>query len=296
MSGGASGGVSGADGHTDSAAFCTNLVRGHDFVRYASSLFVPADRRRALLALYAFNVEISRVRDQVSQPLPGEIRLQWWTDMLAGEGEGGAEGNPVAAELLRAVNERRLPVEPLSRLIEEHQFDLYNDPMPTLAALEGYVTDTSSALFMLAARIAGPPSAEVEHLARHAGLAQGFAEVIAALPRDASRRQLFLPLQLLESHGSSMEEVFAGQQTPRTRAALDQLIGEARQHLDTATALLADVAPDQRPVFLPLALSRRDLERMSRADADLFVPQMRSRLSILWTLWRASRSNTFRGG
>jgi len=58
--------------------------------------------------------------------------------------------------------------------------------------------------------------------------------------------------------------------------------------------LLADVAPDQRPVFLPLALSRRDLERMSRADADLFVPQMRSRLSILWTLWRASRSNMFR--
>ena len=296
MSGGASGGVSGADGHTDSAAFCTNLVRGHDFVRYASSLFAPADRRRALLALYAFNVEISRVRDQVSQPLPGEIRLQWWTDMLTGEGDGGAEGNPVAAELLRAVNERRLPVEPLSRLIEEHQFDLYNDPMPTLAALEGYVTDTSSALFMLAARIAGPPSAEIEHLARHAGLAQGFAEVIAALPRDASRRQLFLPLQLLESHGSGMEEVFAGQQMPRTRAALDQLIGEARQHLDTAMTLLADVAPDQRPVFLPLALSRRDLERMSRADADLFVPQMRSRLSILWTLWRASRSDIFRDG
>ena len=49
----------------------------------------------------------------------------------------------------------RLPVERLSRLIEEHQFDLYNDPMPTMAALEGYVNDTSSALFALAARIAG---------------------------------------------------------------------------------------------------------------------------------------------
>jgi 15-cis-phytoene synthase len=286
--------MSGADGNPDSAAFCADLVRNHDFVRYASTLFVPSDVRRALLALYAFNVEICRVHDHVSQPLPGEIRLQWWTDMLAGGGHDSAEGNPVAAELLRAVDAFRLPVEPLSRLIEEHQFDLYNDPMPTLAALEGYVTDTSSALLMLAARIVGPPSAAVEHLARHAGLAQGFAEVIAALPRDAARRQLFLPLQILESQGGSADEVFSGKQTPRTRAALVQLAGEARQHLDTAVALLADVAPDQRPIFLPLALVRRDLERLSRADADPFAPHMRSRLSILWTLWRASRSGVFR--
>ena len=80
-------------------------MRSHDFARYASTLFVPRDQRRALLALYAFNVEISRVRDQVSQPLPGEMRLQWWTDMLPGAGHGGVEGNPVAAELLRAIRD-----------------------------------------------------------------------------------------------------------------------------------------------------------------------------------------------
>jgi 15-cis-phytoene synthase len=295
-----SGAVSDADGNRDSAAFCADLVRGHDFIRYASALFAPADQRRGLLALYAFNVEIGRIRDQVSQPLPGEIRLQWWTDMLTDRDQdqdhGGAEGNPVAAELLRAIDAFRLPIEPLSRLIEEHQFDLYNDPMPTLAALEGYVTDTSSALFALAARVAGPASTEVEHLARHAGLAQGFMDVIAALPRDASRRQLFLPLQLLESHGGTAEEVFSGRQTSRTRAALDQLIGEARDHLDTALSLLADLEPRQRPVFLPLSLLRRDLDRMSRADTDPFAPEMRSRLSILWTLWRASRSAPFKAG
>jgi phytoene synthase len=294
--------MSGVEGNSDSAGFCADLVRSHDFVRYASSLFVPADRRRGLLALYAFHAEICRIRDQVSQPLPGEIRLQWWTDMLAAQNrnqdrnqdDGGAGGNPVAAELLRAIGEYRLPVAPLSRLIEEHQFDLYNDPMPTLAALEGYVTDTSSALFTLAARIAGPPSTEVEHLARHAGLAQGFVDVITSLPRDASRRQLFLPQQILERHGGSAEEVFSGKQSPNMRAALAQLIGEARGHLDAAIRLLAEIAPAQRPIFLPLALLRRDLERMSRADADPFAPRIRSRLSILWTLWRASRSEVFR--
>jgi 15-cis-phytoene synthase len=285
--------MSRADGAKGSADFCADLVRAHDFLRYASTLFVPAAQRRALLAVYAFNVEISRVHEQVSQPLPGEIRLQWWTDMLAGAAHGGVEGNPVAAEVLLAIRNRRLPVERLSRLIDEHQFDLYNDPMPTKAALEGYINDTSSALFSLGAAIAGVQSDEIDHLARHAGLAQGMARVMAALPLDASRRQLFVPLQWLESHGSDIEEVFAGKETPKLRAALDQLVGEARQHLKTALALLADAPPQVRPVFLPLALVARDLKRMSRADSDPFVPHATSRFRTLWTLWRASRSREF---
>jgi phytoene synthase len=287
--------MSGAATSKESASFCADLVRTHDFVRYASTLFLPQVQRRALLSVYAFNVEISRVREHVTQPLPGEMRLQWWTDMLEGTGHGGVEGNPVAAELLQTIEEFRLPVEPLSRLIEEHQFDLYNDPMPSMAALEGYVTDTSSALFSLGARIAAPPSAAADHLARHAGLAQGMAQVIAALPLDAARRQLFLPLQLLQEHGSGIEAVFSGKQTPGARAAIDQLVGDARKHLRTAFDLLVHVQPQARPVFLSLALVQRDLQRMSRADFDPFAPQPTSRLRTLWTLWRASRTREFSG-
>jgi 15-cis-phytoene synthase len=235
------------------------------------------------------------VREQVSQPLPGEIRMQWWTDLLEGVGHGDVEDNPVAAELLLAMRDFRLPAEPLTRLIDEHQFDLYNDPMPSMAALEGYITDTSSALFSLCARIAARPSEDTDHLARHAGLAQGIAQVIAALPRDAARRQLFIPLQLLQQHGVGMEEIFSGRQTPKTRVPIDQLIGEARGHLATAFGLLGAVPREVRPVFLPLALTHRDIERMSRADTDPFVPQATSRLRTLWTLWRSARSVEFGG-
>jgi 15-cis-phytoene synthase len=279
----------------DAVAFCADLVRSHDFARYAATLFVPPLQRRGLLALYAFNVEISRVRESVSQPLPGEIRLQWWSDMLADKAHGGVEGNPVAAELLAAIQHWELPVEPLARLIDEHQFDLYNDPMPTMAALEGYANDTSSALFALAAQTLGPPSDAIDHVARHAGLAAAFAQVIAGLPRDASRRQLFVPLQLLAGHGSSMEEVFAGRPTPATRAALLELIGEAEAHLETAMRLLSEVPPQVRPAFLPVALLRRELKRMSRVEADPFQPVAASRLRTLWTLWRASRDKQFGG-
>ncbi|GLR88081.1 phytoene/squalene synthase family protein [Bradyrhizobium iriomotense] len=285
--------MSGGARATDAAAFCADLVRTHDFARYAATLFVPANERRALLALYAFNAEIVRVRDQVTQPLPGEIRLQWWTDMLAGHVHGSAEGNPVAAELLTAIHDYELPAEPLSRLIEEHQFDLYNDPMPTMAALEGYLTETCAALLSLAARICAHPSEAIDHLARHAGLAQGMVQVIGSLPRDAAHRQLFVPQQLLEGHGSTIDEVFAAKETPALRAALDELAGEARQHIATATSLLVEIPPQARLAFLPLAAARRDLARLSRADRNPFLPQPPSRLGTLWTLWRASRSRQF---
>lgn len=278
---------------SDSAAFCVDLVRSHDFPRYAATLFVPAAERRALLALYAFNVEIVRVRDQVSQPLPGEIRLQWWTDMLSGHVHGSAEGNPVAAELLRALRDFDLPVEPLSQLVEEHQFDLYNDPMPTMAALEGYLAATSSALFALAAQVLGPRSEAAEHLARHAGLAQGIVQIIADLPRDAARRQLFVPQQVLEQHDCSMEDVFAGKETPSLHAVLEQLAGEARQHVTTALSLLPQVPASVRPAFLSLSQTRADLKRLSQPGRNPFAPQPPSRLRTLWTLWRASRSREF---
>ena len=196
-----------------------------------------------------------------------------------------------------AIRAYGLPAEPLSRLIDEHQFDLYNDPMPTLAALEGYVHETSSALFALAARVLAPPSAEIEHLARHAGFAYGFVQVIASLPRDAARRQLFLPLQLLQSHGSSMEEVFSGKQTPKVRAAVDQLIGEAREHLQDRGKPARAGAAERR--------GRRSCRWcwcgaiLRGCRAPTMIPSCYaspSRFSILWTLWRASRSKTFKGG
>jgi phytoene synthase len=91
-----------------------------------------------------------------------------------------------------------------------------------------------------------------------------------------------------------MEQVFSGKQTAQARAALDELIAAARQHLDAALALLAETLAEIRPVFLPLAIARADLARLSRADNDPFLPHFRSRFSTLWLTWRASRSALFK--
>ncbi|WP_022722273.1 phytoene/squalene synthase family protein [Rhodopseudomonas sp. B29] len=279
---------------TSDAAFCADLVRSHDFDRYAATLFVDAVSRRALLALYAFNIEIERVRGLVSQPLPGEIRLQYWTDLLAGNAHGGTEGNPVAVELLSAVEAYQLPRETLTRLIEAHLFDLYNDPMPDMDVLSAHLSETEGALFVLAARILGHGGEAIDHLARHAAMAHGLTRLIARFGYDSARRQLYLPKDVLERHGSGEHEAFGGQPQPKLRAALDDLIGQAREQLDGALKMLSDVPREARPAFLPLTLVGRDLDELGKPDRNPFTPFERSRLATLWTLWRAARSKAFR--
>lgn len=277
---------------TDNADYCANIVRNRDFPAYAATVFIAPEARRSLLALYAFAGEIARVRDHITQALAGEIRLQWWTDLLEGIGHGEVAGNPVAAELIHAIETHALPRAPLLRMIEAHQFDLYNDPMPDMAALETYAAETSGALFALAARISGASGEDIEHLAVHAGVAQGLIETVRRLPIDANRQQAFLPLDILLAHGSSVAELFAGKETPALRGAHDQLLAAAAAHLDQAMTLLADAPAATRPIFLPLALVERERKRLAQTGV-FTLPEIPSRLRVLWTLWRASKAKMF---
>ena len=144
----------------DALAYCAELVRAADHDRFIATLFAPVDRRGALHALYAFNAEIARVRDVARAALPGEIRLQWWSDVINGERAGEAGANPLAAALLATVERHRLPSAKLIDLIEAHRFDLYDDPMAAVGDLEDYARRTSSALFALAMQILAEVDAE----------------------------------------------------------------------------------------------------------------------------------------
>src|SRR5262249_35757393 len=136
----------------DAFAHCEALVRAADKDRFLAALFAPAERRDALFALYAFNLEIARVREVVREPVAGEIRLQWWSDVIGGAGRGEVAAHPVAAALLASIARYRLPPERFKALIVARRFDLYDEPMATLAALEAYAPGGSASLVALAAQ------------------------------------------------------------------------------------------------------------------------------------------------
>jgi phytoene synthase len=275
----------------DAYAHCEAVVRAADKDRFIAALFAPAGLRRHLHALYAFNSEIARVRDAAREVLPGEIRLQWWRDALAGQSRGEADANPIAAALLDTVAQCALPVEPLLGLIDAHGFDLYDEPMATLADLDAYGRDTEAALMTLGARIlAGDAAPDALALATApAGIACAVAHRLRSFPLDVSRRQMFVPLELLERHGVSREDVEAHRNTRALQAALAELRAHARaaygQFLGAAAAI-----PDRcAPAFLAAAVVPTLLARLDRAASDPFMPVEVPQWRRQWAMWRAAR-------
>lgn len=269
---------------------CAGIVRSFDRDRYVADLYAPAERRGALFALHAFNAEVARVREAITTPMAGEVRLQWWNDALIGEARGDVAANPVAAALLAAVETYRLPREALYALIDARIFDLYDDPMPTVADLEGYAGETSSALIRLGCLILGGPADRASaDAAGHAGVAYAVTGLLRSFPIHARRGQCFVPLDLLKAHGAGREEAVSGTPTPGLLAALADLRRLARRHYDAGRAALAAVDPLTRPAFLPLALVPGDLARMERTHDPFREVPATPPLGRLWRLWRAAR-------
>jgi 15-cis-phytoene synthase len=273
----------------DAFAYCAELVRTADRDRFLSALFAPEEHRAALHALYAFNVEVARVREVAREPLPGEIRLQWWSEVLRGERAEEASANPVASALLTVIERYRLPSAKLTALIDARCFDLYDDPMARLTDLEAYASKTSSALIALAAHILAGGEGEVtETVATPAGIAYAIAGLIRAFPLHAARRQLYLPLDLLDRHGVEPQDIFAGRSSKKLQAALVELQDVARRHLLAAHQQIATLPDTALPAFLPVALVRPSLDRLARSDP--LAPAELSPWRRQWLIWRAARN------
>lgn len=274
-----------------SYAHCEELVRTSDKDRWLATLFAPASARPGLFALYAFSLDIARLREIVSDSLPGEVRLQWWRDTLDSGARGAMAHHPIASALEDTIRRHSLPREALIALLDARVFDLYDDPMPTLHDLEGYAAETASALIRLACLIlaegSDPGAADA---AGHAGLAYAFTGLLRAFPWHAARGQLYLPVEFLARHGATRDDVVMGRGGPGVRRALSDLRDETRAHLAASRALKGTITPVIAPAFLPVALVDAYLKRMERKDYDplhtiVSVPQWQRQ----WVLWRASR-------
>jgi 15-cis-phytoene synthase len=267
---------------------CAALVREVDRDRYLAALFAPASQRKALFALYAFSAEVSRIRDLAREPLPGEVRLQWWRDVLLDERAGEAAAHPVASALLETISSHNLAREPLVASIEAHRFDVYDEPMASLAELQAYAAATSGAIYECATRILAGPGMALAVVAADAGQAATIAHLMERLPRHAARHQLYVPLEILRHYGADPADVYAMHPTPELRAALAELRLRARRHLSQIAD--AGIPETTRPAYLPLAPLRQWLLAMEGDDYDPFDPPEVPQWRRQWRIWRAAKS------
>lgn len=266
------------------AAYLASLVREWDRPRYYATLFAPEALRADLFALYAFAVEIERIPDLVSDPNLGEIRLQFWRDRLEAVGGDDVEpAPPVLSALATAIRRHSLPAEPLLAMVDARRADLYSDPPPTVADLEGMLGETQSSIFQLGAvimRSAGPETADA---AGHAGVAYGLAQRLARLAHDTARRRSILPAEILNRHGVTASGIFAARE-PALVPVLAEMTELARRHLGQARCAARELPRTVQPAFLPLAAVPPLLRRIEPMGVALL--QSRAEVSDLEVLLR----------
>jgi phytoene synthase len=228
----------------------TALVRRHDPDRFLTALFAPAERRDALLVLYAFNHELARAREVASEPPLALIRLQWWREVVEGERRRHEVASPLSEAIASGALDRLL----LLPLIEAREAEAYDD-FATLADWRAWLLAGAGGLAVAAAAALGAPQPE---LVRRFGAAYGVAGLLRASRVLAAQGRCLLPHDLLARHGLSPEGFIQDVQAGSARAVLAEVVQEGWALLEAAHQA---VPREAVPAALPAVLARRDLRR-----------------------------------
>lgn len=281
------------DGADIKASFdaCLAELRAGDHDRFLSLLLAPAEKRPALLALYAFNLEIARIPETVSEPMMGMIRLQWWREVLEGLDAGETRGHHAAIALAEARRHVHMPLSELTALVDVRERDLDEEPFEDMAALDAYTAATSSRLMSLAAMALGGEGAAAAYrnAIDHAGVAFGLTGLLRALQTKAAQGHVMLPVDLMRRHDLDPHGILQGRMSEGLRGAMEEIGTAARAHL--ASTRKEGVGKEILPALLPASLCDRYLDIMLAEGFDPFrqptdVPAFRRQLRLLGRKWR----------
>lgn len=268
---------------------CAADVRRLDPDRWLTLLLAPPESQPALAALYAFNLEIARVAEQVSEPMLGAIRLQWWRETLAGIRTGTPRKHPVA-EALHQTGAGAWSEADFLELIDARERDVDPAPMADMAALLGYAEATSAPLMRLAMQALGQPVAPpLAETIRLAGTAYALTGILRAVPFHAAQQRVLLPESLLVAGGIASEEVYRKPLGAAAFAAMREVGHEAAKRIAMARRRPAPRAA--LPALLPLRLAALHLSRLEKAGFDpadrrLTISQPRKQIALLWAMLR----------
>lgn len=277
------------------ASLLADFVRARDRDRYQTALFAPADRREALFVLYAFNYEIARVRESVTQPMLGQIRLQWWRDIVAASYAGApARQHEVAGPLAALIRDVAPSRQHFDRMIDARERDLADAPPADLAALLDYAEDTSSTLVCLALEAVGVGEKAAFAAAGEVGIGYALAGLLRAMPLHAAVGRSYIPADLAGRVGLDPEDYARRRDSPALRAAIAELAETASGHLAAARRHAGQTPRRARAVLLPAVIADRFLVRLGRAACNPFAAELAAPDTLQsWRLFAAALRRRF---
>ena len=245
------------------------LARAADYDRYLAALFAPAASRETLFALIAFNHEIARIPEAVSEPMLGRIRLQWWREVVDAAYAGEpARRHEVAVPLTDAIRAWNLDCAPFDELLDAREGDLEEGGPADLAALERYAGATGGALMALMLQASGANAGAALEAARQVGTAWALVGTIRAAPLAAAQGRVTLPADLLDEAGIAADDLRAGRGFERFAGVAEPVGRRAAGLLDTARGARRAVPRQGRGVLLIARLADLYRARLRWAGWD----------------------------
>lgn len=197
------------------------LAQQHDPDRFFLTLLQPAAVRSALWALLAFNYEVAKTREVVSDPTLGLMRLQWWREALENiYADHPPPAHEVLAPLAAAIHAHELPFALFDRLITGREFDLEKVTPDSIEELKLYIAGTVTPLTLLMLKVCGQPDDGAAQISQ----AYGMAGIMRAIPYQAQQGHCFVPPPL-----ATLDQLF--RDADKSREALVTLHNDAAQAL-----------------------------------------------------------------
>lgn len=245
------------DQQSPALAELQEIARTREPDRYVAALFAPKPVQGALIAIAAFAAELARIPAVASEPMIGEIRLQWWRDAIGDGVRGTATGHPVADAFAAVVRQHTLSLEAVHQLIDARSFDLSGDVHADVAALERHLASVEGTPFALGWQVLSGQALAAE-TAGSAGVAYGLARDFGRLPALLHNGGFPIPADLLARCGLKREALTAEPRSEETEAAVSSAVRElqsrGREALNAARGQIASGRRDGLAAFLPLAM------------------------------------------
>jgi phytoene synthase len=255
---------------------------------HSAMRMLPAPRRDAMYAIYAFCRAVDDIADEPGTLAEKRGGLAAWRQEIDAL-YAGQPSYRIALALEEPVRAFALRREDFLAVIDGMQMDAERDiRAPSLAELDLYCDRVASAVGRLSVRAFGATEARADDVASSLGRALQLTNILRDLQEDAERGRLYLPKDLLARHGITTDEPLAALRHPALPKVCADLAAIARQHYADADAAMADCARGpMRPAALMGAVYRDYLGLLERRGWNpLGAPLKLSKPRKLWLVLR----------
>ena len=263
-------------------AVCRAIAKREAKNFYYAFVALPAPRRTAICAIYAFMRKADDLADDESISIDERrVRLNAWLAAWRAASDRGATGDPVFVAVRDATVRFGIPLTLLDELVAGVTMDLDSakgdapDTYATFEDLYRYCYLVASVVGLVCIRIFGYTDPRAEKLAERTGIAFQLTNILRDVAEDAERNRVYLPLEDLKAHGVSLDGLLhrakGATPTNEERALLREIAQRAERYYQSGQALMPLIEKESRPALWVLVrIYHALLIRIEAADYDVF--------------------------